>query len=160
MRDRRHGRGVLVLIVLMFLSAWGVATGASDSRAETAGSLAALSQPTSTLGPLPAAAPALPFADNPDPTACGIPVRWLSSAPAWVSGLYEGQLAQPVVYLYDSHLRRAVIGQIPHGGRVEISLSQSNPVLNYYRVRSLDLLPAQEGWVPAPFISFDPVASP
>lgn len=160
MRTGRPDRSVLMLAVLVLLSAWGVAAGAPNSLAETAGHSTWPGQSTLTLEALPAVAPALPFADNPDPTACGIPVEWLSSAPVWVTGSYAGRLVQPVVYLYDSHLRRAVVGQIPHGGRVEISLSQSNPVLNYYRVRSLDLSPVQEGWVPAPFVSFDPVVSP
>ncbi len=155
MRDVQRDRAVLVLATLILLSAWSVAAAAPGSNAETFSSPSMRPQLTPTLGPLPAVAPALPFADNPDPNACGIPVRWLSSAPAWVTGAYEGRLVQPVVYLHDSHLRRAVIGQIPHGGRIEISLSQSNPVLNYYRVRSLDLSPAQEGWIPAPFVSFE-----
>jgi hypothetical protein len=45
-----------------------------------------------------------------------------------------------------------VVGQIPDGGRVQILLFQSNPVLDYYLVRSLDLPEAQEGWAPAPFV--------
>ena len=102
--------------------------------------------------PLPVSVPPLPFADNPDPEACGIPREWGRDEPGTVTGIYEGELVQPVVYLYDSHLRREVVGQIPDGGRVQILLAQSNPVLDYYLVRSLDLDQAQEGWVPAPFL--------
>ncbi len=96
--------------------------------------------------------PALPFDDNPAPEACGIPREWGRDEPGRVTGMYAGELVQPVIYLYDSHLRRAVVGQIPDGGRVEILLSQSNPVLDYYLVRSLDLDQPQEGWIPAPFL--------
>lgn len=112
---------------------------------------------TATLASLPLTAPPLPFADNPDPALCGVPRAWLDDEPARVTGVYAGELVQPVVFLYDSHLRNEVIGQIPHGGRVEIELSQSNPELDYYRVRSLDMQPVQEGWLPAPFLSFEPV---
>jgi len=97
---------------------------------------------------------ALPFPDNPDPTQCGIPVAWSGTDPAWISGIWQGELIAPVVDLYDSHLRRAVTGQLPHGSRVEIELSQANPVLDYYRVRSIGVEPIQQGWVPGPFVSF------
>jgi hypothetical protein len=137
-----------------------VVASAPGSPEETSRILAAPPQPTPTLGPLPAVAPELPFDDNPDPTQCGIPVTWTRADEAWISGVYEGELIQPVVYLYDSHLRRTVIGQIPHGSRVEITLSQTNPVLNYYHVRSRDLSPVQEGWIPSPFVAFEPVAVP
>jgi len=122
------------------------------ATAEDHGPVAAASTPVATLGALPAQAPPLPFADNPDPEACGIPREWGRDDPGQVTGSYAGELVQPSVYLYDSHLRREVVGQIPDGGRVEILLAQSNPVLDYYLVRSLDLDQAQEGWVPAPFL--------
>lgn len=123
---------------------------------------------TTAPAPSPTAAPPsvppLPFADNPDPTQCGIPVVWGLDDPAWITGYYQGEVIQPVVYLYDSHARREVVGQIPHGGRVRIVLSQANPALDYYHVRSLDLQPAQSGWVPAPFVLLDapppPLPSP
>lgn len=108
-----------------------------------------------SLGPLPQRAPDLPFADNPDPTQCGIPAPWLARDPVWMTGYYQGTLVQPVIYLYDSHLRREVVGQIPSGSRIEITLSQTNPELNYFHVSSLDLSPPQAGWVPAPFVTFD-----
>jgi hypothetical protein len=117
------------------------------------GSVTGGSTPVAALGMLPATVPALPFADNPDPEACGIPRVWGRDDPGRVTGVYAGDLIQPIVYLYDSHLRREVVGQIPDGGRVQILLSQSNPVLDYYLVRSLDLDQPQEGWIPAPFLA-------
>jgi hypothetical protein len=78
------------------------------------------------LGPLPAHVPALPFPDDPDPTQCDIPTVWGLDDPAWISGYYQGEFVQPVVYLYDSHLRTKVVGHIPHGERVRIKLSQAN----------------------------------
>ncbi|CAN5624796.1 hypothetical protein BH23CHL2_BH23CHL2_14310 [soil metagenome] len=129
------------LVIAVFLAACGNSNAGDVARS-----------PTAALGPLPTTAPPLPFADNPDPEACGIPREWGRDEPGYVTGHYEGELVQPVVYLYDSHLRREVVGQIPDGGRVEILLSQSNPVLDYYLVRSLDLDEPQEGWIPAPFL--------
>ncbi|MEZ4706864.1 MAG: hypothetical protein R3A44_06650 [Caldilineaceae bacterium] len=102
--------------------------------------------------PLPAQAPLLPFADNPDPSQCGIPEPDDRSAVA--TGEYEGKLVQPIVYLYDSHLRREVVGQIYPGAALHVELSQSNPELNYYFVRTVNMTPAQSGWIPEPFIQF------
>lgn len=129
--------------------------GALISACETNGGSPTSPPATAALAPLPQAVPTLPFADNPDPDLCGVPAAWHGGNPAWVTGVYAGALVQPVVLLYDSHLRREVVGRIPHGGRVEIQLSQSNPELDFYRVRSLDLQPVQEGWLPAPFLSFE-----
>lgn len=102
--------------------------------------------------------PPLPFDDNPDPSQCGIPVPWGDvDNRAWLSGMWEGELIQPEVLVYDSHLRVSVTGGAPHGTEVEIILFQENPVLDYYLVR----IPGdstQEGWVPEPFLSFEPVA--
>lgn len=112
--------------------------------------------PVSSIpGALAVEVPPLPFPDNPDPNECGIPTLWGKDDPSWVTGYYQGQLVQPVVSLYDSHARREVAGQIPHGSRVRIKLTQANPALNYFLVRSLDLDPPQEGWVPVPFVSLD-----
>lgn len=100
--------------------------------------------------------PELPFADNPDPTVCGIPEPWRDDPTAYLSGVYDGELIQPTVFLYDSHARRSIKGRAPHGAEVEIVLSQSNPVLNYYLVRTVGEGEVQEGWIPAPFLSFEP----
>ena len=103
---------------------------------------------------LPAEVPELPFSDNPDPTLCGIPTPWGSDEPAWLTGYYEVQLIQPTVYLYDSHLRNEVTGAAPDGAEVRILLYQSNPELDYYLVETVDGS-NQQGWVPAPFLSFE-----
>lgn len=102
--------------------------------------------------------PALPFPDNPDPTQCGIPVVWGSANnQAWLNGIYEGEMVQPVVYLYNSHLRHKIVAQAPHGTEVQIILFQANPVLDYYFVKILNGPVGQnEGWVPAPFLTFEP----
>ena len=102
--------------------------------------------------------PSLPFDDNPDPSQCGIPVRWGDeNNSAWLSGLWRGELIQPVVLVYDSHLRKSVAGEAPHGTQVEIVLYQENPILDCYMMR-IPGSPAQVGWVPEPFLSFEPVA--
>jgi hypothetical protein len=100
--------------------------------------------------------PELPFDDNPDPSACGMPMPWGDDDPAWLTGEWDGELIQPDVLLYDSHLRRSIVGQAPHGAQVTVVLYQQNPTLDYYLVESIDD-PTQEGWVPAPFLAFDPV---
>ncbi len=146
---------IAVAISAIILAACSVAPEPRDGPAALEASTE--ESPIATLGPLPASVPPIPFADNPDPEACGIPRPWGKDDPAWLTGMYEGELVQPVVYLYDSHLRGEVVGQVPHGGRVQVILSQSNPVLDYYLVRSLDLATPQEGWVPAPFLSFEPL---
>jgi hypothetical protein len=101
------------------------------------------------------AVPALPFDDNPDPDQCGIPTRWGLDDPAWLTGMWEGELIEPDVLLYDSHQRLRIEGSIPHGGEVRIILVQENPVLDFYLVEAAD--GSAEGWVPAPFVSFEPV---
>ena len=60
------------------------------------------------------------------------------------------------VFLYDSHLRRKVVAQAPHGAEIKILLSQSNPELNYFLVKIVGADGPNEGWVPAPFVSFEP----
>lgn len=144
-------------LALALVVAGSLACGGADDRSHAGTATEPATLPTLTLGALPDRVLSLPFPDNPDPEQCGIPTPWGKDDPAWLSGVWEGELVQPVVYLYDSHLRAEVIGQIPHGGRVEIQLFQSNPVLHFYRVRSLDASPPQDGWVPAPFVVFEPV---
>jgi hypothetical protein len=101
--------------------------------------------------------PELPFPDNPDPDACGIPRPWGDDGTAWLSGVWDGELIEPQVLLYESHLRYTITGRAPHGSEVRIVLYQENPTLDYYFVEVVDD-PTQQGWVPAPFLSFDPVA--
>jgi hypothetical protein len=121
----------------------GAAT-ATTSRVTVDDSMIALRDPE---------VPDLPFDDNPDPDQCGIPVRWGLDDPAWVTGTWEGELIQSPVLLYGSHLRLEVTGSVPDGGEVRIILFQENPVLDYYLVRTAD--GSDEGWLPAPFLSFD-----
>lgn len=108
---------------------------------------------TAPSTPLPAIAPPLPFEDNPDPTLCGIPAP--DGRRATVTGTYAGELVQPIVYLYDSHSRNQVVGQLYPGTRVKVELRQINPLLNFYFVRTIGVEPAQSGWIPAPFLRFD-----
>ena len=118
------------------------------------GAQAASATPTQAA-PSAAAVPPLPFPDNPDPSACGIPTPWGSSETARLNGTYEGELVEPVVNLYDSHARREITGSAPSGTEVVVMFSQGNPVLNYYLVKTVGPGPTQEGWVPAPFLEFD-----
>lgn len=99
--------------------------------------------------------PELPFDDNPDPLLCGIPEPWGENKAAWLTGYYQGELIQEEVLLYDSHLRRSVVGRAPSGTEIEIKLYQVNPSLNYYFVRTLKTKTPQEGWIPAPFVNFE-----
>lgn len=102
--------------------------------------------------------PDLPFPDNPDPSQCGIPIQWGDSDnTAWLSGVYDGELIQPTVLLYESHLRLEITGEAPHGTEVEVVLYQQNPVTDYYMVKVVGAEQPTEGWVPAPFLSFAPV---
>jgi hypothetical protein len=101
--------------------------------------------------------PALPFEDNPDPLQCGIPTPWGIEETAYLTGMWEGELIQPHVFLYDSHLRLSVTGGAPHGTEVQIILFQENPILDYYFIK-IPGAQSQEGWVPEHFLSFEPVA--
>jgi len=107
---------------------------------------------TGPSDPLPAHIPPLPFDDNPDPILCGIPEPFGNAAAGLVTGaLPNGEIA-PIIYLYDSHLRREITGQVYPNTQVTILLSQSNPSLDFYFVETLELPNVQRGWVPAPFV--------
>lgn len=99
--------------------------------------------------------PELPFIDNPNPLLCGIPEVWKENKTTWITGIYQEELIQEEVLLYDSHFRKSITGRIESGLKVKILLLQVNPSLNYYLVQSIGLEPIQEGWVPAPFVSFE-----
>jgi hypothetical protein len=104
--------------------------------------------------------PSLPFPDNPDPDECGIPVRWGSDNDAWLTGVYEGEMHQPIVYLYDGHGRSKVVAAALHGTQVRVLMFQANPVQNYYYVRIPNAPDGQQlGWVPAPFLSLEPLGT-
>lgn len=136
---------------LLLFGVWLGTAAASDHQA--AGSA---SDETQSAASVDVEVPALPFADNPDPEACGIPQRWGEDEAAWLTGFYEGELIQPVVFLYDSHLRREVVGQAPSGSEVRVILFQDNPVLNYFMVEvTHDDGTVEQGWVPAAFLTFE-----
>ncbi|MFL7840501.1 MAG: hypothetical protein AB8I52_17125 [Candidatus Promineifilaceae bacterium] len=103
--------------------------------------------------------PDLPFEDISDPSQCGIPIQWGTDEPAWLNGIYEGELIQPIVLLYDSHLRLDINGEAPHGSEVTIILFQENPVTDYYMVEVKGAGKPIKGWIPAPLLSFKPVAA-
>ncbi len=104
--------------------------------------------------------PDLPFPENPDPNECGIPTLWGNADnQAWLTGYYDGELVQPVVYLYNSHARTAILVEAPSGAEVEILMFQANPVLDYYYVKIVGAEAGQnEGWVPEPFLTFEPIS--
>ena len=99
--------------------------------------------------------PELPFADNPDPNACGIPIPFGNDT-AWVNGVYQGRVVEPTVFLYDSHERVHITGAVPSGTQVQVELYQNNPVLDFYYVQAETPSGRQKGWVPAPFLQFNP----
>lgn len=101
--------------------------------------------------------PDLPFADNPDPGLCGIPVQWGENNQAWITGIYAGELVQDPVLLYESHLRLQITGRASHGASVQVILYQQNPVIDYYFVKLVGGDEPIEGWLPAPFLTFDSV---
>jgi hypothetical protein len=109
---------------------------------------AVIAAPTDSIPETP---PPLPFNDNPDPTLCGIPTQ--DNRRGVVHGEVNGEPVGPIIYFYDSHLRQNVTGQIFPGAEVKILLSQSNPTLDYYFVKTINVEPPQEGWVPAPFVA-------
>lgn len=101
--------------------------------------------------------PPLPFPDNPDPNACGIPAPY-GASPGWVTGVYQGQMIEPTVLLYDSHERLHITGAVVSGTPVQVELYQSNPVLDFYYVQADTPSGLEKGWVPAPFLQFTPPA--
>jgi hypothetical protein len=102
--------------------------------------------------------PPLPFPDNPDPNACGLPAPF-GGGQGWVTGVYQGQMIESNVLLYDSHERLHITGAVPTGTPVRVDLYQSNPVLDFYYVQADTPNGLQKGWVPAPFLQFAPPAA-
>ena len=144
------GRGVRVRRVAALLAAAGVlALVALQARAN-----ADIADALILPGPdAPIAIPAFVFDDNPDPDQCGIPQRMGSGYTGTLHGTVDGELVEPMVYLYDSHLRSAVRGKVRAGSVVEVVMYQLNPVLDYYFVRFVaDDGRRVEGWVPAPLL--------
>ena len=136
----------------MLLAVW---LGAAAAQAQTGGTAA--SSPRDRIE-RDTDVPPLPFADNPDPALCGIPQPvGPSEAAARVTGWYDGALVMDPVLVYDSHLRRSVVGSIPDGHAVELVLFQANPELDYFLVKAEveedGELRRVEGWLPAPFVA-------
>jgi len=48
---------------------------------------------------------------------------------------------------------------VPSGTQVKVELHQSNPVLDFYYVEADTPAGHQKGWVPAPFLQFNPPPS-
>jgi hypothetical protein len=101
------------------------------------------------------AVPELPFDDNPDPDQCGIPQPLGKGVTGVVTGVWQGELRFGDVHLYDSHLRGAVTGTVPHGATVQLVMFQNNPVLDYWLVRWDGPDGPVEGWLPDPFLDRD-----
>lgn len=150
----RNALFALLALALVGSIAFGLMVFGDDASPT---SLDALSTPIEYDIERDADVPDLPFDDNPDPSQCGIPIQWGDAdATAWLSGIWQGELIQEDVLVYDSHLRQSVTGSAPHGTEVEIVLYQENPVLDYYYVKLPGAI-AQAGWVPDVFLSFEPI---
>ena len=143
----RRFRFGLILAVLLFAAAGAQERTSHDVRAQASSSDAPTSASTDV--------PELPFDDNPDPDQCGIPQPLGDGVTGVVTGTYEGRLWFEDVHLYDSHLRSAVTGTVPHGSDVRLVMFQNNPVLNYWLVRWEGPDGTVEGWAPDPFVRRD-----
>jgi hypothetical protein len=140
----------LALVAVGFVPSSGAPSGAAPSKVglESTADVVANRDPD---------VPDLPFPDNPDPAACGIPEFWRAADDrGWLTGVWEGELVQPEVFLYEGHLRLGITGSAAHGAEVRIVMHQSNPALDYYLVEVVGRDDVR-GWVPAPFLSLDPV---
>lgn len=96
--------------------------------------------------------PELPFATNPDPDLCGIPVPMGAGYEGLLHATFDGAVQEELVHLVDSHLRAEVTGHVPAGSVVEVVLFQDNPELDFYFVRWQGPDGTQSGWVPAPYL--------
>lgn len=147
-------------IIMLFAMVWLVACGSEVAEVEEMSTEQTSAEETAVAwieAHRDPDVPSLPFPDNPDPDQCGIPTAWGNNGTAWLTGIYEGELVQPVVLLYDSHSRLSITTEAPHGAQVQIILYQQNPVLDYYLVKIEGAPKPNEGWVPGPFLSFDPI---
>jgi len=96
--------------------------------------------------------PELPFATNPNPDLCGIPVRMGDGFEGVLHAVFDGVVQEELVHLVDSHLRAEVTGHVPAGSVVELVLFQNNPELDFYFVRWHGPDGIEAGWVPAPYV--------
>jgi hypothetical protein len=97
--------------------------------------------------------PELPFPNEQDPLPCGIPQTLGRGVAGVLDGTHEGELVEPEVHLYDSHLRSEVVGHVTHDSEVLVTLFQDNPVLNFYYVLAETEDGKVRGWVPEPFLT-------
>jgi hypothetical protein len=97
--------------------------------------------------------PELPFPNVQDPLLCGMPQQLGNGVPGTLDGRFQGELVEPEVHLYDSHLRSEVTGHLPHGAEVLVTMYQDNPVLDFYFVVGDSDEGPVRGWVPKPFIT-------
>jgi hypothetical protein len=141
---------VAVLLSVLVLLAAGC-SGALNQQPTPVPSVVSVLEPGAIGLQRDADVPDLPFPDNPDPSACGIPTQWNGEA-AQIEGTFQGQLVQPTVYLYDSHERLHITGAVPSGTTVQVQLYQANPVLDFFYIRADTPAGPQTGWVPAPFL--------
>jgi hypothetical protein len=148
--------GLAIGLSLLLVLGAGCAAGAHGSAAF--GAVATTTSEAVTSAERDPDVPQLPFPDNPDPSACGIPTLW-GNASGRLTGIYQGQLVEPTVYLYDSHLRNHITAALPSGTPVQVELYQSNPVLDFYYVRAETPDGPRQGWVPAPFLQLNPPSS-
>ena len=93
-----------------------------------------------------------PFATNPDPDLCGIPMPKGEGFHGVLHATFEGVLQVEVVHLFDSHLRAAVTGHVPAGASVEVVLFQDDPELDFFFVRWNGPDGTESVWAPAPFL--------
>jgi hypothetical protein len=143
----RRSRFALVLAVLLCAPA-----GAQEEASTGVGAQPASGDASTDASTV---VPELPFDDNPDPDQCGIPQPLGDGVTGVVTGSYDGRLWFEDVHLYDSHLRGAVTGTVPHGTSVQLVMFQNNPVLNYWLVRWEGAGGTVEGWAPDPFVRRD-----
>lgn len=101
------------------------------------------------------AKPVLPFPDNADSRQCGIPNRLGDTYEGQLSGVYGGQMVEPLVYLYDSHARDQVVARVKSGTKARGVLLVVGPQLNYLLVKTDMNGRTVQGWVPEPFFTTD-----
>ena len=144
-------RRVLFALALAAAVAFAAGGAQAQDRADTAAGATSAERVDEGVDEVPE----LPFDDNPDPDQCGIPQPLGDGVEGVVTGTYEGRLVFEDVHLYDSHLRSAVTGTVPHGSSVQLVMFQNNPVLNYWLVRWDGPDGTVEGWAPDPFVRRD-----
>lgn len=101
------------------------------------------------------AVPELPFPSEQDPLLCGLPQALGAGVTGRVDGYFRGELVEPEVHLYDSHLRRKVVGHLPNGALVIVTMFQDNPVLDFYFVTAETDAGTLKGWIPEEYLDLD-----